>query len=179
MIALDTRGVYRQRGLELLIHDGGSGLEAVLSSRSIPIYPSNAASSTNCAIWHQAIVPPEQRSRAERRTFKADLMRQLRPIFNVPSLQQARTLATVFCAQFQQSQPKLVACLCQDWVADFAFCRVLAHFPTWQRRYLRTTSLLERLNRSSRRLFRVAGDFHSAAGLRVAVTRVLAPLRLT
>jgi transposase-like protein len=35
LVALDTRGVYRQPGLELLIHDGGSGLEAALQQ----VYP--------------------------------------------------------------------------------------------------------------------------------------------
>ncbi len=51
-------------------------------------------------------------------------------------------------------------------------------FPNWPRRFLRTISLLERVNRMIRRLFRAAGAFHSLAGLRAAVARVLEPHRL-
>jgi hypothetical protein len=50
-------------------------------------------------------------------------------------------------------------------------------FPNWAVTALRTTSLLERVNRMLRYFFRAAGAFHSLAGLRAAVARVLAPYR--
>jgi transposase-like protein len=106
-------------------------------------------------------------------------MRQLRPIFQSTALQHARQLTDDFCARFQASQGKLLDCLRQHWDANFAFFRVLARFPTWSRCFLRTTSLLERVNRSIRRLFLSAGAFHSSNGLSAAVARVLIPLRLS
>lgn len=52
-------------------------------------------------------------------------------------------------------------------------------FVGGKRRFLRTTSLLERVNRMLRRLFRAAGAFHSAAGLLAAVAKVLNRLCLS
>ncbi len=59
-----------------------------------------------------------------------------------------------------------------------AFFRILTRFPQWPRHFLRTTSLLERVTRMTRRLFRVASIFHSACGVLAAVARVLNPHRL-
>jgi putative transposase len=178
LVALDTRGVYRQRGLELLIHDGGSGLEAALQ-QVYPHIPQQRCLFHKLRNLRQAIIPPQQLSAPQRRTFKDDLMRQLRPIFQSASLQHARQLTDDFCARFQASQVKLIDCLRQNWDANFAFFRVLARFPTWPRRFLRTTSLLERVNRSIRRLFRSAGAFHSPDGLLATVARVLVPIRFS
>jgi hypothetical protein len=54
----------------------------------------------------------------------------------------------------------------------------LTRFPHWPRTALRTTSLLERINRRLRRLLRAASAFHSRSGLLSAVARSLIPLRL-
>ena len=59
-----------------------------------------------------------------------------------------------------------------------AFYTVLEAFPYWPRSALRTTSLLERVNRMIRRLFRPAAAYHSRAGLAATVARVLTPLLL-
>jgi transposase-like protein len=83
-----------------------------------------------------------------------------------------------FVVQWHAQQPALVATLCRDWSETVAFFRVLARFPDWPRLFLRTTSLLERVNRLIRRLFRAAGAFHSPTGLLAAATRVLEPHRL-
>jgi hypothetical protein len=56
---------------------------------------------------------------------------------------------------------------------------MLARFPNCTRSALRTTSLLERVNRILRRLFRAAEAYHSVSGLLATVTRVLNPMRLT
>jgi transposase-like protein len=84
-----------------------------------------------------------------------------------------------FCQCWTAAQPELVATLCRAWNESIAFFRVLARFPNWPRRFLRTTSLLERLNRMLRRLFRADGAFQSAAGLLAGVARILNPLSLT
>lgn len=178
LIALDSRGLYRQRGLELLIHDGGGGLQAALQ-QVYPHLPQQRCLFHKLRNLRQAIVAPSALSPSERRTFKSDLMRLMRPIFQATDLHQARHLTDTFCAAYGESQPKLVTTLLLDWHANFAFFRVLARFPNWPRRFLRTTSLLERVNRSIRRLFRAAGAFHSRVGLLATVTRVLAPYRLT
>jgi transposase-like protein len=177
LVALDTRGLYRQRGLELLIHDGGRGLVAALK-QVYPHIPHQRCLFHKLRNLRQAIVPPADLPRRERRAFKTALMHLISPIFEASDEHHARILTDDFADRFQTAQPRLVALLHQDWADNFAFLRVLAHFPDWQRRYLRTTSLLERVNRMIRRLFRSAGAFHSRSGLCAAVTRVLAPHRL-
>lgn len=177
LVALDTRGLYRQRGLELLIHDGAGGLVAALK-QVYPHIPHQRCLFHKLRNLQQAIVPPHDLPRRQRRAFKTALMHLITPIFEASDEQHARTLTDDFADRFQTAQPRLVERLRQDWADNFAFLRVLARFPHWQRRYLRTTSLLERVNRMIRRLFRSAGAFHSRPGLCAAVTRVLAPLRL-
>jgi putative transposase len=178
LVRLEARGIYRERGLELLIHDGGSGLIAALHF----IYPH--IPHQRCLfhkfrnLW-QAIQPPPQASRTEARTFKQDLIGQVKAIFFADSAAEAQRLCDDFCQRLHPSQPELVATLCRDWQDSIAFYRVLAHFPDWSRHFLRTTSLLERVNRMIRRLFRAACAFHSASGLLAAVARVLFPFWLT
>jgi putative transposase len=127
-------------------------------------------------LW-QAIALPQGLSKAETLARKRDLMRQLRAIFYAPTQIEAHRRRDAFCTQWATDQPALVAILGRDWDDSVAFHRVLLAFPSWPHQRLRTTSLLERVNRSLRRLFRAAGAFHSEAGWLAAVARVLTPLR--
>ncbi len=129
-------------------------------------------------LW-QAIRPPMALSRDEAHAFKRTLLQQAQAVFYASSADEAAHLRDAFCAQWHAEQPEVVATLCRDWPESMAFFRILARFPAWQRHYLRTTSLLERVNRMLRRLFRAASAFHSAAGLFATAARVLLPLRLT
>jgi len=178
LVPLEARGVYRERGLELLIHDGGSGLLAALNLM-FPHVPRQRCVFHKLRNLWQAIEVSERLSPSEGDAFKRQIMSQLRLILGADTAHAATERRAAFCQQWQASQPRLVTTLCRDWSHSIAFFRVLARFPTWPRQYLRTTSLLERVNRMLRRLFRAAGAFHSPAGLLAAVARVLYPLRLT
>jgi len=177
LVPLETRGLYRERGVELFIHDGGSGLVAALGL----LYPS--IPHQRC-LFHKlrnlraAIQVPPTLSREEARAFKRAVMQQLQTIFAAASPHAMAQLRDAFAHHWQSRQPALVATLCRDWSETTAFFRVLARFPSWSRTFLRTTSLLERVNRMIRRLFRAAGAFHSPVGLLAAVSRVLEPHRL-
>lgn len=177
LMPLETRGLYRERGVELFIHDGGAGLIATLNVM-YPHIPHQRCLFHKLRNLRSAIQPPVHASRTEIRLFKQNLMQQLRAIFYAASPEDAHHLRDTFAQQWQADQPELVATLDRDWADSLAFFRVLARFPTWSPRYLRTTSLLERINRMIRYLFRSAGAFHSVAGLLAAVARVLLPLRL-
>ncbi len=171
------RGVYRERGVELFIHDGGAGLTAALNLMYPHIPHQRCLFHKLRNLWH-AIHPPAQLSRAEALAFKRDLLEHARTIFYASTADEAGQLRDAFCAQHQAEQPELVATLCRAWPESMAFLRVLVRFSAWPRHFLRTTSLLERINRILRRLFRVASAFHSASGLMAAVARLLNPLRL-
>jgi transposase-like protein len=177
LLTLEQRGVYRQRGVELIIHDGGAGLIAALKL----IYPT--VPHQRCLfhklrnLWH-TIQLPVGLSPSQRQTFKRDLLQQVQPIFEAADESDAVRLRDALDAQWHAAQPAFIATLQRDWSETVAFLRVLRRFPDWPRTALRTTSLLERVNRMLRRLFRSAGAFHSRSGLLAAVGRILIPLRL-
>lgn len=177
LLSLEARGVYRQQGLELLIHDGGKGLIAALNF----IYP--MIPHQRCAfhklrnLWH-TIQAPDHLSRQDKRQFKRDILQQAQAIFYAHHSQEEHDIQQQLIHQFQHTQPKFVETLKRDWADTIAFFKVLKRFPDWKRTALRTTSLLERVNRMLRRLFRPKGAFHSEYGLRACVHRVLAPKRL-
>ncbi len=174
---LELRGVYRERGVELFIHDGGTGLIAAL--RLIyPHIPHQRCLFHKLRNLWQAIRPPTTLTREETQAFKRTLLHQVQAVFYASSPDEATHRRDAFCAQWLAEQPDVVASLCRDWPESMAFFRILARFPLWPRHYLRTTSLLERVNRMIRRLFRAASAFHSAAGLLATAARVLLPLRL-
>jgi transposase-like protein len=176
LVRLESRGVYRERGLNLIIHDGNAALMAVLQS----IYP--RIPHQRCLfhklrnLW-QAIVVPEDLPKTQTKAFKTSLMKALSAILNAPFEREALRRRDVFCRQWATTQPKLVAALLRDWHETVAFFHLRLRFPDWPLVRLRTTSLLERVNRMLRRPFRAAGAFHSDTGALAAATRILSPFR--
>lgn len=173
---LETRGVYRERGLELLIHDGGKGLTAALK-KIFPFVPRQRCVFHKLRNIWQAIAFPEDLSRKQAAKFRRDIFRQAAAIYRADTLQQAIELRDAFRERWRATQPELVATLLRDWHDTITFYKTLHRFPDWQVSSLRTTSLVERVNRKLRRLFRAANAYHSDAGLLATTTRVLSPLR--
>lgn len=177
LLPLEERGLYRQQGLELLIHDGGKGLIAALNLL-YPTVPHQRCSFHKLRnLWH-SIQVPDGLSRDERRQFKRDMLKQAQAIFYAHDMREAQDIQRCLVHPFQHTQPKFVETLQRDWSDTIAFFHVLKRFPDWQRTALRTTSLLERVNRMLRRLFRPKGAFHSTYGLLACVNQVLTPKRL-
>ena len=74
----------------------------------------------------------------------------------------------------RDTQPKAIATLRRDFRHTIAYYSILARFPHWQTRHLRTTSRLERVNRRLRRRLRAAAAFHSDQGLLAMLTQEIA-----
>ncbi len=162
--------------MEWFIHDGGQGLIAALNLIHPHIAHQRCGFHKLRNLW-QAIQVPDHLSRGEARQFKHDLIGPLAAIYQAPTQADAVRLRDRFCQRCQSSQPQLVATLLRDWQDTVAFYRVMARFLAWQPTALRTTSLLERINRMIRRLFRAAGAYHSLSGLLATLARLLKPLR--
>ena len=177
LVPLENRGLYRERGLELFIHDGGKGLIATLNFMYPRIPHQRCIFHKLRNLW-QAIQTPEGMSREDKKAFKRELIKQVAEVFYASTAEEALQLRDVFCEQWQNTQPKMVETLKRDWQDSMAFHRILAKFPRWPRRTLRTTSLLERVNQILRRLFRAAGAYQSTSGLVATVACVLTPMRL-
>src|SRR5574341_1193043 len=174
LLRLEGRGVYRECGLEVIVHDGGQGLCAALAF----LYPT--VPHQRCVfhklrnVW-QAIALPDDLSPAQQRQFKTALIRQAAAVYYTDSRAAALALVRDFRAQWFASQPAAVLTLERDLDDTLRFYDLLLRFPAWRAQSLRTTSLLERINRSLRRPFRVAGAFHSDRGLLAATARFLLP----
>jgi len=125
-----------------------------------------------------SIQTPHDLAREDRRQFKRDILQQVQEIFYAHNEVQATQLCNAICHTYRDTQPDFIATLQRDWHETIAFFRVLNRYPDWHRTALRTTSLLERVNRMLRRLFRPKGAFHSLITLRATVARVLNPKRL-
>lgn len=178
LIDLAARQLHRQRGLELFIHDGGKGLIAALNYLHPHVHRQRC-------VFHklrnlrQSIQVPESLSGRQARQFRQRLLRPIRAIFEAKDCREATELRDAFCRTFAKTQPDLVATLQRDWQESIAFFRIMQRYPKWPRSALRTTSLLERVNRMLRQLFRPKGAFHSRSGLLTTVARVLNPYRLS
>ena len=177
LVPLETRGLYRERGLELFIHDGGKGLRATLDYLYPNIPHQRCTFHKLPNLWH-SIQVPDGLTKHERIDYKLQLFQPVQAIFYAEDDTEARQLRDFFVHSFGQQQPDFVATLQRDWHETIAFFKILDHFPNWRRTALRTTSLLERVNRILRRLFRPKGAFHSLDGLLATVARVLNPKRL-
>lgn len=174
LLPLEERGLYRQRGLALLIHDGGKGLIAALNQVYPHIPHQRCAFHKLRNLWH-AIQAPDDLSRQEKRDFKRTILSEAQAILYAQNETEATALRDQIVQSYRLTQPDFVTTLLRDWDETIAFFRVLRRFPLWRRSALRTTSLLERVNCMLRRLFRPKAAFHSITGLLATVARVLVP----
>lgn len=78
---------------------------------------------------------------------------------------------------FRHTQPAAVATLRRDFRATLTFLDLERRHPDWPRTCLRTTSQLERVNRSLRRRVRAASAYHSDAGILAMVSQLAAVLK--
>lgn len=64
-----------------------------------------------------------------------------------------------------------LATLRRDFRATVTYYHIQQRHPTWHRRHLRTTSRLERFNRTLHRHIRTAGAYHSDAGILAVIAQ--------
>ena len=161
---LEAQGIRGAEGLRLIIHDGGSGL---CSALQIVWFD---AAQQRC-LFHKlrniakAIRLPDGLTREQQRREHRKILKDFRRIWaahRYPTMLQ-RYLEVV--RTYRDTQPEAVAALRRDFRATITYYALEEQFPDWERRYLRTTSRLERFNRTLRRRSRAANAYHSDAGL--------------
>ena len=167
---LEAQGIRGENGLKLVIHDGGGGLCSALRT----VY--FGAEQQRC-LFHKlrnlynAIHVPENLSAKQGRRHRKAVFQEFHAIW------QARRYDTVLrrylkvVRTYRHSQPKAVATLRRDFRSTITYYHLEQRFPTWGRRYLRTTSRLERFNRRIRRRTRAANAYHSDQGLLAMVSQ--------
>lgn len=161
---LEEQGLRGENGLELIIHDGGSGLCAALTTIHF------AAGEQRCLfhklrnIWH-AIRVADDLPAAQRQRQRRAIFRDFVAIFQAQQRSTILRRALKIVQQYRETQPEAVATLRRAFRATLAYFTIQDHHPSWPRSYLRTTSRLERFNRQLRRRIRSANAYHSDASV--------------
>lgn len=153
---LRQRGLH---GLELITSDDHAGLRAALPTafQGVPWQ--------RCQFHLQRNAAP----RVPRVSMRDEVARGLRAIFNAPNRTEAERLLDHFLAEYAESAPDLVAWARDNVPEGFAAFEL----PPKHQRRLRTTNVLERLNREVARRTKVATLFPNDASLLRLVTAIV------
>lgn len=181
---LEGRGLVAERGLELIVHDGGSGLAAALTT----VYFGPDVEFQRCVfhklrnVW-QAVHGDEAMSRKERRQRRQAVLADARALYQHDTAAACRQALATFRDVWADSEPEAVATLERDFAQTLTYLRIrdraLARGRVYRLECLRTTSPLERVNRHFRRKARQVVIFHAEEGVTAALELVIAHRHLT
>jgi transposase-like protein len=175
---LEAQGIQGEKGLKLIIHDGGSGLCSALSIVHF------GAAKQRC-LFHKlrniynALRLPEHLSPKQRRQRRKAIFKDFRAIWEARRYQTALRRYLKVVRTWRHSQPEAVATLRRDFRSTVTYYQMEQQHPSWQRRHLRTTSRLERFNRRVRHRARAANAYHSDQGLLAMVAQEASQFHLS
>jgi transposase-like protein len=181
---LHARGLHAASGLVLFVHDGSSGLEAAFG-----LVDFGPGVLRQRCIFHVLRTVREQvrgepgMTRAQRRAHRRQVLQEAAAIWQ--GTDRARVLAArqQFGDRWRTREPEAVAALERGFEATLPYLAARARGREWGQEWavghLRTTSVLERVNRALRQKARQVGVFGSERGLQAAVVLVLVHRRLT
>ncbi len=167
---LEEQGLSAEHGLRLLIHDGGSGLCAALRILELGV------AEQRC-LFHKlrniakAIQLPADLEPDERRRKRKAIMNDFKAIWEAKQYPTVLRHYLQVYHKYRGAQPAAVATLRRDFRATLACYQIKQEQPTWDWRFLRTTSRLERFNRALRKRCRSAGAYHSDQGLEAMIAQ--------
>lgn len=156
---LQERGLH---GVRLIVSDSHAGLKAACAARLAGVTWQRCQFHLMQNALH--LVP--------RQSQKSEVAQALRSVFNAPNLEAAQRLLQQLVQQYEKSVPKLSQWLEENVPEGLSVFGV----PAPQRRYLRTTNMLERVHKELKRRTRVATLFPNEASLLRLVSAVLAEL---
>ena len=168
--SLEEQGIRGANGLHLIIHDGGSGLCSALRMVHFD------AEQQRC-LFHKlqniynALQAPEHLSPKQRRRHKKAIFKDFREIWQAKHYQTMLRRYLKVVRTYRSSQPKAVATLRRNFRHTVTYYHFEQLFPDWSRQHLRTTSRLERLNRTIRFRLKAANAYHSDAGLQAMMAQ--------
>ena len=157
--SLIDRGFH---GVELITSDDHAGLKAAVCS----LFPGVA--------WQRCQFHLQQNAGAfvPRVDMRKQVAREIRGVFNAPNRAEADRLLAQLVESYRESAPNLAEWLDQNIPEGLAVFAL----PHAHRRRLRTSNLMERVNKELRRRTRVATLFPNEASLLRLVTAVLAEI---
>jgi transposase-like protein len=167
---LEAQGIRGENGLELVIHDGGAGLCSALQTVWFDAHLQRCLFHKLRNIYKALCAPEDLTPKQRRRRYKA-IFKDFRLIWEARRYHTALRRYLQVVRKYRHSQPEAVATLRRDFRSTVTYYLLEQQFPTWNRKYLRTTSRLERFNRRLRRRIRAANAYHSQQGALAMVTQ--------
>jgi len=167
---LEAQGIRGQNGLQLIIHDGGKGLGSALQTVWFD------AEQQRCLFHklrniYQAIRLPEDLSDKQRQRHRKKVFNDFREIWEARRYETMLRRYLKVVRTYRHTYPEAVATLRRDFRLTITYYALERKFPNWERKYLRTTSRLERFNRRLRRRTRPANAYHSQLGIQAMITQ--------
>ena len=156
LLSLKSRGIY---GLKMITSDDHAGLKAALES----VFPS--------VPWQRCQVHLQRNAFAyvPKVAMKEEVARDIRAIFNAPDQDEAERFLGKAVEKYRKSASKL-----SEWLEEnIPEGLTVFAFPDSQRRRLRSTNMVERLNREIKRRTRVASLFPNESSLLRLVSSIL------
>jgi len=164
-VSLSEQEIHWRTFLQSLVARGLGGIHLVISDAHAGLKQARQAV-FGAVPWQRCQFHLQQNAQAyvPRQDMKTEVAAAIRAIFNAPNRQEADTLLTKTVQLYAKRYPKLA-----DWLeANLPEGLTVFDFPDVQRRLLRTTNGLERLNKEIKRRTRVVGIFpNEAACLRL------------
>jgi transposase-like protein len=186
---LRERGLTAERGLRLLVSDGSEGLKAALAEVDLGVGVKHQLCvfhrlrNISKAVKGLQTLGSEQTANEKEATKAARQERRREVATDAAAIYQGADRAEIlrrrdaFVTKWQEEEPEAVATLQRDFERTIAYLDVqeaaAKQGMSWEAKYLRTTSRLERLNRTLRRMVRQVVLFHGEAGLDARVYLVL------
>lgn len=154
--SLFARGMH---GVRMVVSDDHKGLRAALRS----CFPN--------VLWQRCQVHLQRNAMAyvTSKAARAEVAAELRTIFNAADLEEATRRLGLMADRYRESMPRLAAWLEEAVPEGFGVFAL----PPSHRRRLRTTNLLECINKELKRRTRVAGLFPNPASVLRLVTALL------
>jgi len=176
---LEQRGLRAENGLRLFIHDGSAGLEAAFAMVDF----GGGVRRQRC-VFHKlrnvakAVQGEAGMSRKDKQQRRKEVLKAAASVYNGTDKAAIEERLQVFAEDWREREPEAVITLQRGFETTLVYLDVLAEArksgEQWSVRYLRTTSMLERVNRALRQKFRQVVIFHSERGLKAAIQLVIA-----
>jgi len=169
---LEDQGVRGENGLKLIIHDGGKGLCSALQTVWFD------AEQQRC-LFHKlrniakAIHLPDGLTAEQRKRRRKKILKDFKQLWQARRYETTLRRYLKVVRAYRDTQPEAVATLRRDFRATVTYYALEKQFPSWERKHLRTTSHLERFNRSIRRRTRPANAYHSDPGVTAMMSQVV------
>jgi hypothetical protein len=160
---LEQRGVSPETGLKVVVRDGGGGLK-----QAIELVYGSKVIDQRCIFHKLQNVSKECRKELkgeDNQEKKKQLLREASFVYEAESAEQAREKLAAWASAWREQAPAAVATFERDFEDTIAYYQL----EGFARELIRSTSLLERVNRQLRRKFSQALSFGSHTGAEVAL----------